>query len=216
MVSIHPETLILAYESGYFPMAEHRHAKELHWFSPDPRAIIPLDAVHIPKSLRKYARKHPYRITINHCFTDVMRCCATPRTHDGDSWINEEIIALYSILHQWGDAHSVECWDATGSLVGGLYGVSRGGAFFGESMFCRAPNASKIAFLALIEIMHECGYALLDSQFINDHMRQFGTIEIPRKDYMRRLKDALIVSPNPSRLFIQYQASDCSLKNIML
>jgi leucyl/phenylalanyl-tRNA---protein transferase len=201
-MNLHPETLILAYESGYFPMAERRDAKELHWFSPDPRAIIPLDAVHIPKSLRKYARKNPYRITVNQCFTHVMRACAMPRSAQGDSWINEDIIELYSILHTWGDAHSIECWNEAGELVGGLYGVSRGGAFFGESMFCRATNSSKIAFLALVEILNRCGYTLLDSQFINDHMRQFGTIEIPRRDYINRLAQALIAHPNPSRLFV--------------
>jgi leucyl/phenylalanyl-tRNA---protein transferase len=196
-----PELLITAYESGYFPMAETRDATELLWFSPDPRAIIPLNAVHLSRSLKKALRQRPYRVTINHNFTSVMQACAAPRDGERDSWINTEIMEAYVALHELGYAHSLECWDAE-TLVGGLYGVSRGGAFFGESMFSRQDNASKIAFAYLVEILRCAGYTLLDTQFVNPHLLQFGVIEIPRTHYLTMLKEALTVTPNPSHRFV--------------
>jgi leucyl/phenylalanyl-tRNA---protein transferase len=181
-------------------MGESRQSDELYWFNPDPRAIIPLNAWHISHSLRKTLRTHPYRISVNTCFADVMRHCAEPRKDEGDSWINADIIDVYTSLHELGYAHSIECWDGS-HLIGGLYGVSRGGAFFGESMFSRAPNTSKIAYAYLLEILLDAGYALLDTQFVNPHLLQFGVIEIPKKDYLYRLRKALTVSPNPSHAF---------------
>ncbi len=181
-------------------MGESRDSDEIYWFNPDPRAIIPLDGWHISRSLKRTLRQHPYRITVNQAFEATMRACAAPRKSGGDSWINDSIIAVYHELHELGYAHSVECWDAD-QLVGGLYGVSRGGAFFGESMFSHRPNTSKIAYAYLLEILLHRKYSLLDTQFVNDHLLQFGVREIPKMDYLRRLESALIVSPNPSHAF---------------
>ena len=196
-----PELLITAYESGYFPMGESRASNEIYWFNPDPRAIIPLDHWHLSKSLKRTIRRHNYRITVNHAFEETMRACAAPRQQEGDSWINDDIIAVYKELHELGYAHSVECW-LEDHLVGGLYGVSRGGAFFGESMFSHRSNTSKIAYAYLLEILLKAGYDMLDTQFVNDHLLQFGVIEIPKADYLRMLDNALIVSPNPSHAFL--------------
>jgi leucyl/phenylalanyl-tRNA---protein transferase len=195
------DLLLTAYQSGYFPMAEERGKVELLWFNPNPRAIIPLNALHLSTSLRKTIRKNPYKVTVNQAFTRVMQACAAPRANADESWINSDIINAYTSLHEIGCAHSVECWDAQSALVGGLYGVSIGGAFFGESMFSRLPNASKIAFAYLAETLIRANYTLLDTQFVNEHLLQFGVIEIPRKDYLARLRSALIALPNPSHQF---------------
>lgn len=197
-----PELLISAYESGYFPMAESRDNTDLLWFNPDPRAIIPLDNFHLSRSLRKLIRQKPYNITVNSAFFAVIHGCAATRAGAQDSWINKEIIANYLILHELNYAHSVECWDDKGNLVGGLYGVSIGGAFFGESMFSHAPNSSKIAFAYLLEILLACNYTLLDTQFVNEHLLQFGVIEISRSHYLSKLRSALIALPNPSHQFL--------------
>jgi leucyl/phenylalanyl-tRNA---protein transferase len=196
-----PELLITAYESGYFPMAEGRDCDELHWFSPDPRAIIPLGAFHLSRSLRKAIRQRPYRVTLNRSFPEVMQACAAPRGADRDSWINPAILDAYGELHDLGHAHSVECW-ADDTLAGGLYGVSLGGAFFGESMFSHRVDGSKIAFAYLLEILLRCGYTLLDTQFVNAHLLQFGVEEIPRRSYLALLNKALIASPSPSHQFL--------------
>jgi leucyl/phenylalanyl-tRNA---protein transferase len=195
-----PALLLTAYESGYFPMAEGRGEAELLWFNPDPRAIIPLDGFHLSKSLRKSVRQRPYTLRVDTAFTQVMQACAAPRDGERESWINAEILNAYSELYEMGYAHSVECWQGE-TLVGGLYGVSLGGAFFGESMFSRQTNASKIAFVYLLEIFVRSGYRLLDTQFVNAHLLQFGVIEIPRVDYVARLNKALIALPNPSYHF---------------
>lgn len=195
-----PDILIMAYESGYFPMAESRESDELFWFNPDPRAIIPLDNWHLSRSLKKSIRRRPYRITVNQAFAHTMQKCAAPRSEDRDSWINEDIIGIYCELHELGYAHSIECWQDS-TLVGGLYGVSRGGAFFGESMFSTARDASKIAYATLLEIILQAGYALLDTQFVNDHLLQFGVTNIPKEEYLQRLSNALTISPNPSHQF---------------
>jgi leucyl/phenylalanyl-tRNA--protein transferase len=192
------EHLLSAYASGFFPMAESRDAEDLHWYYPEQRGIIPLDAFHIPHSLQKFMRHMQYRLTMDCAFETVIRACADVRTAKReDSWINDSIIALYTELFARGFAHSVECWDGE-KLVGGLYGVSLGGAFFGESMFSYATNASKVALVYLVERLKEVGYQLLDTQYINDHLVQFGVQEISRKDYLELLTKALNASPNPS------------------
>jgi leucyl/phenylalanyl-tRNA--protein transferase len=179
------EFLLVAYQQGYFPMADPETG-EILFFSPDPRAIIPLDAVHISRSLRQTLRKQLYEIRINTAFEAVMRECANrPNT-----WISPEMIALYTELHHMGYAHSVESW-YQGQLVGGLYGVALGGAFFGESMFSRMPDASKVAFVALIERLRERGFVLLDAQYSNPHTQRLGAIEIPRSEFLARLRAAV-------------------------
>jgi leucyl/phenylalanyl-tRNA--protein transferase len=179
------EFLLIAYQQGYFPMADPETG-EILFFSPDPRAIIPLDAVHISRSLRQTLRKQLYEIRINTAFEAVMRECANrPNT-----WISPEMIALYTELHHMGYAHSVESW-YQGQLVGGLYGVALGGAFFGESMFSRMPDASKVAFVALIERLRERGFVLLDAQYSNPHTQRLGAIEIPRSEFLTRLRAAV-------------------------
>lgn len=180
-----PELVVLAYQSGYFPMAEE-DSGEIYWYSPDPRAVIPLDNVRVSRSLRRTIRKCVFRITVNSAFGEVIRSCAAR----SDTWISDEIIAVYEELHKQGFAHSVEAWDPQG-LVGGLYGVSLGGAFFGESMFSRATDASKTAFVALTERLKERGFTLLDSQFLNPHMQSLGAVEIPRSEYLEALERTL-------------------------
>lgn len=197
---ITPELLLNAYANGYFPMADSRDSAEIGWFSPDPRGILPLNGFHLPKKLKKTLISAPFEVKIDHSFAETMRFCAAPRPGHPDSWINEEIIALYSELQRLGFAHSVECWQ-DGACVGGLYGVSIGGAFFGESMFSRATDASKIALLYLVEILLQAEYTLLDTQYVNDHLLQFGAIEIPRDDYLEMLVRALSTAASPSSRF---------------
>lgn len=182
-------------------MAEGREDPEIYWFNPDPRAIIDISCWHVPRSLKKLLLKQPFIIRINTGFSEVMRECAKPRSDDGDSWINAELLASYIHLHELGYAHSIECWQDK-TLVGGLYGVSRGGAFFGESMFSRVANASKIAYCYLLEILLRAGYGLLDTQFVNPHLLQFGVQEIPRARYLKCLDKSLIIAPNPSHHFV--------------
>jgi leucyl/phenylalanyl-tRNA---protein transferase len=201
MLPLTPELLLAAYESGYFPMAKSHDSEQLYWFSPDPRAIIPLDGFHLSRSLKKHLRKRPYQVTVNLAFPEVMQGCAEVRGEERESWINADICRAYTELHELGYAHSVECWQE-GVLAGGLYGVSLGGVFFGESMFCRHTDASKIAFAYLLEILLAAGYQLLDTQFTNPHMMQFGVVEISRSDYLSRLHSALIATPNPSHQFL--------------
>jgi leucyl/phenylalanyl-tRNA--protein transferase len=182
-----PDLLVAAYRQGFFPMADPRTGG-ISWYSPDPRAIIPLDAFHVPRSLRRLIRRGLFAVTADRAFEEVMRACADrPET-----WISEEIIRVYGGLHAMSHAHSIEVWRGR-ALLGGLYGVSLGGAFFGESMFSREPNASKVALVALVNRLREKGYLLLDSQFMNDHLRQFGTAEIPRTEYLWLLARALEV-----------------------
>ena len=178
--------LISAYAQGIFPMA--MEDGEIGWFSPDPRGIIPLDGFIIPKRLARVVRSHKFEIAIDRDFAGVMRACASDR--DDGTWINDEIFESYVALHERGLAHSVEAWQG-GELVGGLYGVHLGGAFFGESMFHRVTDASKVALVALVERMNARGFTLLDTQWTTPHLEQFGAMEIPRDEYLARLTVAL-------------------------
>lgn len=195
-----PEMLLNAYANGYFPMAMERDDPELYWFCPEERGVLPLDQFHISRGLKRALKDHPFTLTVNRDFEGVIRGCAERNDTREDSWINEEIIRVYTALHHQGAAHSVEAWEET-RLVGGLYGVSLGGAFFGESMFSRAPNASKIALVTLVEILNDAGYQLLDTQYVNAHLTQFGVQAISKQDYMMKLEKALSASPNPSTRF---------------
>jgi len=182
------ETLVYAYASGVFPMAEE--TGEILWYSPDPRAIIPIDTYKPAKSLKPFINQERFEIRINTCFEQVMRNCALPRPGEEETWISEELVLAYTNLHKMGLAHSVEAWQA-GKLVGGLYGVALGGAFFGESMFSLVSNSSKVAFHYLVQILREQNYSLLDSQFMNDNVLRYGAIDIPRSEYKKRLAKAL-------------------------
>ena len=182
------EALVYAYASGVFPMAEE--TGEILWYSPDPRAIIPIDSYKPAKSLKPITNQKRFEIRVNTSFEQVMRNCALPRATEDETWISEELVQAYTSLHKMGLAHSVEAWQ-DGILVGGLYGVSLGGAFFGESMFSLVSNSSKIAFHYLVQILREQNYSLLDSQFMNDNVLRYGAIEIPREEYKKRLTNAL-------------------------
>jgi leucyl/phenylalanyl-tRNA--protein transferase len=184
-----PSLLLTAYASGWFPMATEG---VIRWYSPDPRGILPLDAVHIPKRLARVARQGRFRIEIDRAFGDVIRACAADDRDPDDpgTWINDEIIESYTALHELGIAHSVEAWLGD-QLAGGLYGVAIRGAFFGESMFHRVTDASKVALIALVERLRARGYVLLDTQWVTPHLERFGAIEIPREDYLERLDTAL-------------------------
>ena len=184
--------LLACYRRGVFPMGDARDDPNLFLVDPDLRGILPLDGFHIPKRLARRVKQEPYRVTVDTAFTRVMELCAESADGRETTWINSTILNLYSALHREGHAHSVECWDGN-RLVGGLYGVALGGAFFGESMFSRASDASKIALVHLVALLLEGGFVLLDAQFHNPHLEQFGLIEIPRADFKRRLKAALEV-----------------------
>ncbi len=186
-----PDILLKAYAAGIFPMAESATSRELRWFDPPIRAVIPLDKrFHISRSLRRTIRQRPYTIRLNKAFEEVIRACANPAKDRTTTWINQEIISLYTTLHQQGHAHSIEIWDHD-ALVGGLYGVSLGSAFFGESMFSRQTDASKIALVYLVVLMNHCGFTLLDTQFQTEHLLHFGTHEITRANYQHMLAMAL-------------------------
>jgi leucyl/phenylalanyl-tRNA--protein transferase len=192
MAGLTPDLLLQAYAVGLFPMGERHDDPTLYWVDPDIRAILPLDGFHIPRRLRRTVRAEPFELRCDTAFAEVMQACAQSTDKRRETWINEPILKLYQALFQRGQAHSVECWK-DGALVGGLYGVSLGGAFFGESMFSRATDASKVALVHLVARLRAGGYRLLDCQFMTEHLRQFGTIEIPREDYRRRLARALKV-----------------------
>lgn len=179
-----PELIVAAYCRGIFPMADEEG--ELGWYSPDPRAVFPLDAFHVPRSLAKTIRRGVFEVRVDTAFEAVMRGCADREV----TWISEDIVGAYVALHGHGLAHSVEAWRG-GQLVGGLYGVALGGAFMGESMFSRETDASKVCLVALVERLRERGFALLDSQIATEHLARFGQVEIPRRDYLRQLRAAL-------------------------
>lgn len=182
------DDLIYGYMNGIFPMADNDGT--LYWYSPEPRAIIPIETYKPPKSLRSLINKKLFEVRISANFEQVMRNCASARKGDDETWISEEIIEAYCELNKMGLAYSVETY-LENNLVGGLYGVSIGSAFFGESMFYKVPDASKIAFHYLMEILKHQDYELLDTQFINDNVKRFGAIEIPRSEYVKQLKKSL-------------------------
>jgi len=183
------DALLNAYAGGWFPMAVA--PGEIRWFSPDPRGIIPLDAFHVPSRLARTLRAHPFEIRVDTRFREVIEACATRDDEEGN-WIDEEIIESYTALHLKGFAHSVEAWQ-NGRLAGGLYGVTLGGAFFGESMFHHVRDASKAALAALVERLRTHRFVLLDTQWVTPHLLQFPAIEISRRRYLRRLDEALAV-----------------------
>ncbi|MEL6727243.1 MAG: leucyl/phenylalanyl-tRNA--protein transferase [Pseudomonadota bacterium] len=185
------DDLLNCYRRGVFPMADSREDMRLFLMDPDVRGVLPLDRFHVPKRLRKTVRKDPFRVTVDTAFNRVIEACAEPHPSRPATWINDAILNLYSALHRQGHAHSVECWTPAGELVGGLYGVSLGAAFFGESMFSRATDASKIALVHLVARLRTGGYKLLDAQFHNPHLEQFGLEEITRDEFRTRLWDAL-------------------------
>lgn len=187
------DLLLHAYVNGIFPMADPEHSS-VEWFRPDPRGILPLDAVHVPRSLERRVRSGRFKITADTEFETVMRACALPRSGENGSWMVEDLLQAYIELFERGFAHSVEAW-RDGDLVGGLYGVHVGGAFFGESMFSR-PNAggtdaSKVCLVHLVERLRRNGFTLLDTQFVNEHLEQFGCTEISAADYDARLLQAI-------------------------
>src|SRR5262245_51255514 len=178
--------LVSAYASGWFPMAVDNG--EIRWYSPDPRGILPLDRFHVPRRLARVARSGAFQVEVNRNFGAVIRACAVRGRpgHDAGTWINDEILESYEALHAAGLAHSVEVW-RDGSLVGGLYGVALRGAFFGESMFHSATDASKVALAALVERLLSRGFRLLDVQWVTRHLSQFGAVEVPREAYLAQL-----------------------------
>jgi leucyl/phenylalanyl-tRNA--protein transferase len=185
---IDPQFLCTAYCNGYFPMADSKTG-EISWYSPDPRTIFDLNEFHIPRSLRLTLKKEDFEVRMNERFEEVVRACAERE----ETWISETIIQSYCKLHQLGLAHSVETWK-DGSLAGGLYGVAIRGAFFGESMFSRMRDSSKIALVYLVQRMRERGMRLLDTQYLTPHLEKFGAREIPRNEYMKRLEESLTVT----------------------
>jgi leucyl/phenylalanyl-tRNA--protein transferase len=187
-----PELLLRAYAIGVFPMAEDHDSPRIEWIEPRRRGIIPLDAFHVPRSLRKTMRRGGYEVRLDQDFETVIRTCATPAPDRPRTWLNEALIRSYTALADAGFAHSVEIW-RDGALAGGLYGVRLGGAFFGESMFSRVTDSSKIALVHLVEILRAGGFELLDAQFLTSHLQQVGAIEISRSTYLVRLRAALQV-----------------------
>ena len=185
-----PDIILRAYAAGVFPMAKSHNDSDIFWVDPDMRGLLPLDQFHVPRSLKKVVRRGAFEIRYDTAFQSVVLACAEPSASRDNTWINEEIVTLYSALHQMGHSHSVECW-RNDCLVGGLYGLSLGGAFFGESMFSREKDASKVALVYLVMRLRIGGYRLLDTQFVTDHLKQFGAIEISRQDYHGLLEEAL-------------------------
>ncbi|TRD10965.1 leucyl/phenylalanyl-tRNA--protein transferase [Erythrobacter insulae] len=214
------ETLLLAYRSGIFPMADTREDQDVFWVEPRDRAIIPLDGLRVSKSLRKVLRSERFTITINQAFEEVVHACAAPRPGHPESWISDRIVRSYTELHRAGHAHSLECWQAdniseTPKLVGGLYGVSFDSVFCGESMFSRADNASKVALCWLVALMRIAGFKLLDCQFMTDHLASMGAEELPQSEYLKLVakangKTALTLPQAHARVLAQAATGDYS------
>ena len=202
---IDSDMLLRAYAFGVFPMAEARDDPELFWIDPEHRGILPLDAFHLPRRLKRTIKAEPFEVRVDTSFRRVMMACAESGEAREGTWINDQIIALYSELFARGHAHSVECWQE-GRLVGGLYGVSLGAAFFGESMFSRETDASKVALVYLVARLRVGGFKLLDTQFVTSHLQQFGTIEISRDAYRARLREAIIETADFMRMPQDYGA----------
>ena len=193
MTTITPQILLKAYAAGIFPMAETAEDMALYWIEPDERGIIPLRGLRISHSLRKQVRKQTYEIRIDTAFPEVIEACAAKTKNRKSTWINERIRKLYNQLHKMDHCHSVECWK-DGKLVGGLYGVKIGAAFFGESMFSRATDASKVALVHLVARLNAGGFQLLDAQFMNPHLKTLGAIVISKADYRELLPSAIEAS----------------------
>ena len=228
-IELTPDQLLAAYANGYFPMALAKDDPELYWFSPKEHGVLPLESFNIPRGLARAMKKHPYSITVDTAFEAVIRACGTITKDRHETWINETIVQLYTRLFEAGHAHSIEVWreencvashgeplaagvaregegakeapSVNKQLVGGLYGISLGGAFFGESMFSRATDASKMALVHLVKILRAAEYQLLDTQYVNEHLKQFGVEAWSKERYMTKLSKALSASPNPSTRF---------------
>ena len=185
-----PDLLLRAYSIGLFPMSESADDPDIYWVQPEIRGIIPLDRFHVSKSLAKRIKQEPFHIRFNTAFEAVMRACAEPVENRPSTWINAKILDLYCQLHAMGHAHSVEAWEGD-QLVGGLYGVSLGAAFFGESMFSRRTDASKICLVHLVERLKSRRFKLLDTQFTTDHLKTFGAIDMPKAQYEMVLAQAM-------------------------
>lgn len=194
--AITPQVLLKAYSIGLFPMAESADDQTVFWVEPEIRGIIPLDDFHVPRSLVKTMRREPYHVTFNYAFPRVIDACADPAPGREETWINPLIRSLCVQLYELGHAHSVEAWDENGDLVGGLYGISLGRAFFGESMFSSVTDASKVCLVRLVERLRSRGFVLLDTQFTTDHLERFGAIGVPRAEYEGMLQEALIGEAN--------------------
>ncbi len=192
MVRLNTSLLLEAYRFGFFPMAEGRNEDDLVWVKPKMRGIFPLDGFHVPRSLRKTLRREPFEIAVDRDFEGVIAACAREMTGREETWINREIERAYAELHKEGFAHSVEAY-LDGELVGGLYGVSLQGAFFGESMFSTVTDASKVSLCHLVARLVAGGYTLLDTQFITDHLARFGATELPEREYQQVLSSAMAV-----------------------
>ncbi len=208
---LNPDLLLRAYRLGLFPMAESRASQTLHWLDPEMRGVLPLDQFHLPRSLMKTLRSGKFTVTADADFPSTIAACAAARENRPETWINQEIERLFTELFHLGFAHSVEAWQ-NGRLVGGLYGASLGGAFFGESMFSTATDASKVALVHLLARLRLSGFTLLDTQFITTHLARFGAVEIPRADYHNLLAQAVeiparfIASPDPAALMREIDA----------
>jgi leucyl/phenylalanyl-tRNA--protein transferase len=190
-IEITPEVLLKAYACGIFPMAESADDPALYWIEPELRGIIPIDGFHVPARLARTVRTTPFTVRVDRAFDAVVEGCAEPKVDRARTWINTRIRKIYRALYAEGHCHTVEVYDGD-ELVGGLYGVSLGRAFFGESMFHRARDASKIALVHLVARLKAGGYRLLDTQFVTDHLKTFGAVELPKKQYHRLLEDALV------------------------
>ncbi|MGO7169798.1 leucyl/phenylalanyl-tRNA--protein transferase [Rhizobium leguminosarum] len=187
---ITPDILLRAYSIGLFPMAESADDPEIFWVEPELRGVLPFDHFHVSKSLAKTVRKKPFEIRFDHAFDEVIAACAEETSGRPSTWINRTIRSLYSTLFDMGHAHTVEAWEGD-ELVGGLYGVSLGSAFFGESMFSRRTDASKICLVHLVDRLRERGFTLLDTQFTTEHLKTFGAVDVPKADYAAMLAAAM-------------------------
>jgi len=206
MPELTPDILLRAYAFGVFPMAEGRHHRDVYWVDPKERGVLPLDRFHLPRRLGRTLRRRPFAVRCDSAFAEVVGACAEPAPDRPDTWINAEIRRLNARLFEMGFAHSVECWRGD-ALVGGLYGIAIGGAFFGESMFSRERDASKVALVYLAARLRLGGFRLLDTQFVTAHLQRFGAIEIPRADYRQLLARAIAA---PARFYSD--ASDSEIE----
>ena len=208
MTLLDPDLLLRAYAIGMFPMADSRDAPDIYWVEPRKRGILPLDQFRLSRSLAKTLRSDRFTVTADRAFARVVALCAESTGDRPDTWINPQIESAYAALHARGHARSIESWDAAGELVGGLYGVTLGGAFFGESMFSRRTDASKVALAFLVARLRAGGYRLLDCQFITDHLRSLGAIEIGRAAYVALLDSALAPSSSGTGAIGDFTALD--------